>query len=534
MHAQPRAWVIVVGLVALVAAVYGQVAGFGFVNFDDPRYLGQNQVVQAGLTWGGLRWAFDGIHVANWHPLTWLVHMLVVECFGMSPGAHHLVNVAFHAANAVLLFLVLRAATGHLWRAAFVAALFAVHPLHVESVAWVSELKDVLSTFFWLLATGAWVAWVRRPGPARMALVALAMALGLLCKPMLVTLPLALVIFDLWPLGRLGGAAPTPARLWPLLREKWLLFGLSAASSVITVVAQRQGGAISDTAAIPLGARLGNAVLSYALYLQKTAWPAGLAAVYPHPALTPAGLSWAAVLASAVVLILLTVLALRALARHPSLAAGWAWFLVTLLPVIGLLQVGLQGMADRYTYVPHLGLFAGVVWAVADLAEARAWRRATLAAVAALPLVVSTALAARQASTWKDSFTLFEHALAVTEENGLAWRNLGTAWVDARRPDLAIPALRESLRLLPSDARTWLNLAIAHMTAGQVAEAADCFERALSMSPRDPFIWFNLGIARAMQGDPESLARVEATLRGLDGELSLELDRRLRRMGVPR
>ena len=529
-----RTWLIGLALVALVAVVYGQVSGFGFVNFDDPRSVTQNAQVKAGLTWPGLVWAFRGFHDANWYPLTWLSLMADVELFGADPGRLHLVNVAFHAVNTVLLFLVLQAATGRAWRSAVVAALFATHPLHVESVAWISERKDVLSTVFWLLAMWAWLAWVRRPGPRRMALVAGAMALGLLSKPMVVTLPAALLLLDLWPLRRLGDAPPTPARLWPLVREKWALFALSAAASLVTVLAQRHGGTVSDTTAIPLQARLGNALLSYGLYLQKTVWPSGLAAVYPHPALTPAGLSWPAVLVATAALALITALVAWQWRARPYLAVGWAWYLGTLLPVIGLIQVGLQGMADRYTYIPLIGVFMAATWTAADLAGEAPWRRGVLVATTLGVLVALTVLARRQVATWKDSFTLFNHALEVTVDNGLAWRNLGTAWQDARRPDLAIPALRESIRLLPYDARAWLNLAIAHMSAGQLEEADACFQRALGMSPRDPFIWFNLAIAQAMRGDLGALAATESTLQGLDPDLAAELDRRLRRMGVPR
>ena len=518
---------------ALVAAVYWQVAGFGFVNFDDPRYVTQNPQVQAGLTWHGLVWAFSGFHVANWSPLTWLSLMASVQLFGVEPGALHLVNVALHAVNVVLLFLVLQAATGRTWRAAFVAALFAAHPLHVESVAWISEHKDVLSTLFWLVAMRAWMAWVDRPGPARMAWVAAAMGLGLLAKPMVVTLPAALVLLDVWPLRRLGDAPPTPARLWPLVREKWPLLALSAAGSVVTVLSQRHGGAVSETVVIPLPERLGNAILSYGLYLWKTVWPTSLAAVYPHPALTPAGLSWGAVLASAAVLGVLTAATAWQWRARPYLAVGWAWYLVTLVPVIGFIQVGLQGMADRYTYVPLIGPFVALTWAAADLAAGGPVRRAVVVVAGLGVLGGATVLANRQAATWKDSFTLFQHAIEVTADNGLAWRNLGVAWQDARRPDLAIPALEESIRLLPYDAKTWLNLAIAHMTAGHFEDADRCFGKALGMAGGDPFVWFNVGIAQAMRGDLPGLGRTRLRLRELDPELAAELERRLRRMGVP-
>lgn len=532
--ARARSLALAATLVALVALIYWQTGGFAFVNFDDPRYVTQNARVKAGLTWDGFLWALSGFSDANWLPLTWLSLMTDVEVFGVDPGRIHAVNVALHAANSVVLFLVLQAATGRAWRSAVVAALFAVHPLHVESVAWVSERKDVLSTLFWFLAIGAWVRWVRQPSRARYLAVVAAMALGLLSKAMVVTLPATLVLLDLWPLRRLGGASPTPARVWPLVVEKWPLWALSAAGSVVTIVAQRRGGTIAGTVAIPLGERFGNALLAYGLYLRNTVWPDGLAAVYPHPSLTPSGLSWGAVALSGAVVALVSVAAVRSWGARPYLAVGWAWYLGTLLPVIGILQVGLQGMADRYTYVPLVGVFVAVVWAAGDLAGELPGRRSAAAAAAVVAIGTASGLAIRQTATWKDSFTLFGHALAVTDDNGLAWRNLGTAWQDSGRPDLAIPALRESLRLLPYDARTWLNLAIAHTTAGQPQDAWPCFDRALRMTPRDPFIWFNVGIAQAVQGDAAALARTRAQLAELDRDLSQELERRLRRMGLPR
>jgi protein O-mannosyl-transferase len=527
-------WLIGLALCALVTVIYWQVGGFGFVNLDDPRYLTQNAQVKAGLGWAGFAWAFSGYHVANWHPLTWLSHMLDVELFGLEAGPHHLVSVAFHAANAILLFLVLQAATGRAWRAAFVAALFAAHPLHVESVAWVSERKDVLSTLFWLLATWGWVAWVRRPSTARMATVVAVMAAGLLSKPMLVTLPATLLLLDLWPLRRLGDAPPTPAALWPLVREKWPLWGLSVASSLVTVAAQAHGGAVSTASSIPLGDRVGNALLSCGLYLVKTVWPAGLAAVYPHPSLSAEGLSWGAVLASTAVLALITALVAWHWRLRPYLAVGWAWYLVTLLPVIGLLQVGLQGLADRYTYVPLIGIFVAVTWGVADLAGSSRRRQSALAVVAAVLVVAFSVVARAQAAHWRDSFTLFSHALAVTDDNGLAWRNLGTAYQDARRPDLAVPALREAARLLPQDAMVWMNLAIALTTMGQLEEGDAMFQKALRMAPRDSFVCFNLAIAQAMRGDVAAASESEARLRAIDPELAEELGRRLRRASPPR
>jgi tetratricopeptide (TPR) repeat protein len=521
-------WLAALGIVLLVAAIYGQVAGHGFVNFDDPRYVYRNARVQAGLTWEGVAWAFGTLQVSNWHPLTWLSHMLDVSLFGVEPGWHHLVNVLLHALDSVLVLAVFQLATGRTWRSAAVAALFAVHPLHVESVAWISERKDVLSTLFWLLAMLAYLRWVRAPGRGRYALVLAAFALGLLSKPMVVTLPVALLLLDWWPLARLPAPGLGLARSAALLlREKVPLLVLSAASAAVTFLAQAKGGSVSPEEVLPLFVRLENAVGSLAAYLAQTVWPTGLAAIYPHPGLAPAGIPASKVAASAALLAAITAAAVWQRRRRPYLLMGWAWYLVTLMPVIGIVQVGIQARADRYTYLPHLGLFAAAVWLLADAAEASALRRRALAAAAALGLAALSAAAWRQAGYWKDSFTLFEHALAVTRDNGAAWRNLGAAHVDAGQFGPAIAELNESLRLAPYDGQTWLDLAIAHASTGQPGLAEQAFRESLRRRPGDPLVWFNLGIAMAMQGRWNDVAEVREQLRRLSPEMADQLDRRL-------
>lgn len=522
-------WLIALGLFALVAAVYANAGGLGFVNFDDPRYVTRNAHVQAGLTWSGVAWAFTTLHDANWFPLTWLSHMVDVQLFGLAPGCHHWMNVGLHCSNTILLFAALRAATGATWRSAVVAALFGLHPLHVESVAWISERKDVLSTLFWFAGTLAYVRYARRPSAGRYAMVMGAMALGLLAKPMVMTLPLALLLLDLWPLERIPAEGPRGPAFLRLVKEKLPLFALSGASAAITFVAQARGGAVNSMEVLPIGTRVANALLSYASYLGKAFWPVNLAAVYPHPGLGPGGIPQWKVAGAALLLAAITAVAVWQRTRRPYLMVGWLWYLVTLAPVIGLVQVGLQGMADRYTYVPLVGIFVGVTWLAADLAGEGRVRRPLAIAAASAALVLCAGLARRQAGYWRDSFTLFEHALAVTEDNGMAWRNLGTAYVDAHQYPIAIAALRESLRLLPYDARTWMNLAIAQAAVGQFAEADDAFARALRMNPNDPFVWFNLGIAEAMQGRWDRVAEVQLRLRELNPELADDLERRLRR-----
>jgi len=353
-----RSRVIVLALLLAVgtAAVYLPVRSFDFCGFDDDAYVSENALVRQGLTPRGVAWAFTTFRAANWHPLTWLSHMLDVSLFGMEPGAHHLVNVAFHAANAVLLFLVLRGMTGALWGSAAVAALFALHPLHVESVAWIAQRKDVLSAFFFLLMLSAYLRYARSPSRGRLAAVTALFALGLLAKPMLVTAPFVLLLLDFWPLGRFGGAHPDPGTLPAghppavgvrrAVLEKVPLFLLSALSSVVTVVAQSRGGAMVPADALPFGARAANALVACAAYLWKTFWPAGLAVYYPH---TKGELPAWKIAGAAALLSALTGIAVREARRRPYLAVGWLWFLGMLVPVIGLVQVGGQAMADRYT-----------------------------------------------------------------------------------------------------------------------------------------------------------------------------------------
>ncbi len=526
-------WWIGAGLVVLVVASYAQAFALGFVNFDDPRYVYQNPTVLRGVTADGLVWAFSGFHVANWHPLTWLSHMLDVELFGTAPAGHHAVSVGLHAANTVLLFLVLLGATGRAWRSALAAALFAVHPLHVESVAWISERKDVLSTFFWLAGTLAYVAYARRPTLRRMTAVAVALALGLLSKPMVVTFPFTLLLLDFWPLGRLRTGEPaSPMRgWWPLVREKLPLFALSAASCVLTVLAQAGGRAVSAEDVLPVGDRIANALWSYVAYLGQAAWPAGLAAVYPHPAFTVAGFpAWKAI-AAAVVLAAVSAVVVWQRRRRPYLLFGWLWYLGTLVPVIGLVQVGLQARADRYTYVPLIGIFVAVAWLAADVAERSRVARRAIPVVAGAVVLASAAAAWVQTGYWRDSFSLFGHALQVTHDNSLALRNLGAAYHDARRDDLAVAALEESVRLMPLDAHAWMDLALSHSNLGQHERAAECFQKALRMKPDDAFIWFNLGVSYAMQGRWDEAAQTLARLQQLSPELAQRFsDRILRRV----
>jgi tetratricopeptide (TPR) repeat protein len=482
-------------------ALYSRAATHDFVSLDDDDYVARNPRVLAGLSWEGVAWAFTTTAAANWHPLTWLSHMLDVELLGPSPGPHHVVNLLLHAANAVLLFLFLSRSTASTWRSALVAALFAVHPQHVESVAWISERKDLLST---LLGFGALLAYARhaeRPAPLRYAAVALLFALSLLAKPMLVTLPFLLLLLDYWPLARfsepgLRVEAEGPDRprhgIRLLLAEKAPLLVLSALSSVATYRAQGGAGAIAPSEFVSLGYRLGNAAVSCANYFARTFWPVRLAAFYPHPGVDLS--VWQAV-ACAAALAAATGAALAWRRRLPWLPVGWLWFLGTLVPVIGIVQVGSQGTADRYTYVPLVGVFVLLAWGGAALAGASSRRRGMLAAAAAVALLACGALTWRQVGVWSDTETLFRHAIAVTERNARAREILAEHLIVRGRAEEALGLAREALAVNPGRFPAWNLLSIALTRRGRPAEAAEAARRAVAIYPSSADGWSNLGLA---------------------------------------
>jgi protein O-mannosyl-transferase len=511
-------------LATLVLLVYGEVGGFGFVEYDDGAYVFENAVVRGGLGWSSVVWAFTTFDASNWHPLTWISLLADVSLFGVDPGWMHRMNVAWHFANSLLLWIVLERLTGERWRSWLVATLFAVHPLHVESVAWISERKDVLSTFFFLLALGAWRAYVARPSARRYAAVAALHLFGLLSKPMVVTLPVVLLLVDVWPLGRLAFGPGAGRRLARLLVEKVPLLALSAASSLVTIFAQHQGGATATAEGVPYAGRVGNALLAAASYLEKTVWPANLAVFYPNPAVGPAGLPVGHVALAALLLAALTALAVWQRTRRPYLLVGWLWFGVTLLPVIGLVQVGLQGMADRYTYVPLIGIFVALAWALPGTWVATRPRALAVGSGVAAMLLVLAVAGRAQASTWRDSLTLFEHAAQVTEGNWLAWKNVG--FVRYRRGEtlLALEAFRRSAQARPDEPDIWFNLGAAHATLDQHAQAAESFRRAILLAPEDAESWFALGISRAMLAQPDGAAEAVTRLERLDPAKARELD----------
>ena len=557
-------------------AVFLPVARQGFVNYDDSDYVTENAHVLSGLTRANVVWAFTTGHASNWHPVTWLSHMLDCQLFGTRAGAQHLVSVGFHIANALLLLLLLRRMTGALWRSALVAALFALHPLHVESVAWASERKDVLSGFFFLLTVGAYVGYVegrrargkepgqeterekaeiRRPKserspnsevrspkpsggrvgrqsgtqdaasrflllPAPIFYVAalLFFALGLMSKPMLVTLPCVLLLLDYWPLRRFevstlnappsavlstlrSGATEDGLRrtgqlstMVRLVLEKAPFFLMAGASSVITFIVQRKGGAVSTS--LPVGGRIANALVSYVRYIGKMFWPVDLSILYPHPGRWPA---WQ-VIASAALLLAIFVAVLRLARGRPYLAVGWLWFCGTLVPAIGLIQVGIQSMADRYTYLPLIGLFIMLVWWINELVPERPWRGQALAAGGVSVLAACALLTVRQIQFWRDSEALFGHAVKVTRNNYLAYNNLGFYLSGQGRPAEAMENYRQSLKINPAYDDALNNLGYALAGQKKYSEAIPLYEAALRIRPNQAEVHNNLGNALSEVG----------------------------------
>ena len=491
-------------LLVATLAVYAPVRHFDFVNFDDPEYVRDNPHVRGGLTPASLAWAVASTGSANWFPVTRLSHLLDAQLFGMRAGPHHLSSVLFHALAALCLFAFLRRATRARWPSAFVASLFALHPSHVESVAWVAERKDVLCALFWFLALWAYVRYAERPGVGRYLLVLLPFCLGLMSKPMIVTLPLVLLLLDVWPLGRR-----------PALREKVPFFALAVAGAIATYLVQRGSGAVEALAAFPFGLRVENALVSYVVYIAKMFWPTRLAVFYPYPIRIP----WWQLGLAAISLAGISILVLRSVRSRPYLAAGWLWYLVTLAPVIGLVQVGAQARADRYLYVPMVGLSIMLAWGVADWLRSAPRLRPVVAALALAACLSSAALAAAQVQHWKDSQALFEHALAVTDGNYLAHHNLGVALAEmpGRLPE-AIAHYQAALAIQPGSARVHTDLASAlAKLPGRAPEAIAEYRAALRISPDSAIPHNNLG--NALSGIPgrlpEAIAEYQAAL-GID------------------
>ncbi len=501
---QPRPWWKTAGvcilLVVTVFAVFGQTAGFGFLTFDDDQYVTQDPAVLNGLSFADIEWAFTHQVSQHWHPLTLIVLMIEHGFFGLWPGGYHLVNAAFHAVGVVLLFLMLVEMTGAFWRSAFVAAVFAIHPLRAESVAWISECKDVLSGIFFMLTLWAYARYARHKSKRSYFLMLLCFALGLMSKPMLVTVPCLLLLLDYWPLGRLR----TPVQLPALLREKLPLFALSALSSIAAIVALKAGN--PHAATYPA-----NAPIAYIFYLEKMFHPVGLAAFYPVPRE-----GWPAweIFDDLLILAALTAVVWIFRRRYPWLPVGWFWYLGMLVPVAGVLQTQNDAYADRYTYLPQIGICIALAWLAADWAGAITWRRALLGGACAAILCALLATARRQVAYWRDNETLWRHTLAVTEDNPVAHLNLGIALLAEGRIDEGIAECRAALRLTSKFAKAHENLGYGLYQQGRITEAIAEYHAALHEYPDDAEAHYDLATALARLGrDPEAVPEYREALR---------------------
>jgi protein O-mannosyl-transferase len=497
---------VCVALAGAVAALYAQTGSFEFVSLDDYNILLQRPIVRNGLSAAGVGWALTTAD-PNWHPVTWLSHMLDFTLFGANGGAHHLVNAGLHAANAVLLFLALRALSGALWPSALAAALFALHPMRAESVAWVVERKDTMSGLFWMLALLAYAAYARRPSAGRYTLVCVAFLLGLMSKTMVVSLPVVLLLLDVWPLERwhpFGAAAGRrDVSIGRLLVEKLPLVGVTAAASALTVFVLQTMHGLRSTGQVGMGWRLVVPPLAYVAYLAQTLWPTHLAFMYPHPALlanaqladyVPAAIGATLLLAA------ITAVCLARLATRPYLAVGWLWYLVTLLPVIGIVQVGTQSRADRFTYLPLIGIDIMVAWGLRDVVVR--WPRARPATLAgtALALAALTLLSWRQIGTWRDSHSVYEHAIAVTDDNYFAHQVLGADLRVRGQLDQARQHFEAAIRIRPDEAYAHEQYGLLLETVGDRERAAAEYETAVRLSERSYYARANLGAMRLAQG----------------------------------
>jgi protein O-mannosyl-transferase len=502
--------ILICALVALVTlAVYAQVGDHLFLNFDDPSYVTENPRVMAGITAGNISWAFTSVDAGNWHPVTWLSHLTDVHCFGMNPRGHHLTNAVIHMLSSLLLLLFLFRNTGSLWQSSFVAVLFALHPLHVESVAWVAERKDVLSAFFWFATLILYSRYVEKRQPLWYLFSFLCFVMGLMSKPMLVTLPLIMLLMDYWPFVRYPQGEPGEevpgirGRALALATEKLPFFACSLLSGIITIYAQHKGGAISSLETVPFTLRIENALVAYVRYLIKTVWPSDLAVLYPFSSSLPL---WQ-VTGSLLALILVTVATLRLRYRHPFLTVGWFWFLVTLVPVIGLIQVGSQSMADRYSYLPVTGLFIMAAWGVPVLVGELRYRRPLLFLLAGAAVMACAALTWQQLGYWRDNISLYQHTLKVTSGSYLVHSNLGAAFAEKGNLEEAIHHYRAAIRINPGKFDAHGNLGLALMETGDLDAAVQECRVALRLSPNNPNSHYNLGAALARKGDLNTAIR---------------------------
>lgn len=530
-------------LIFATLAVFWQVVNYNFTNYDDDQYVTENRRIQTGLTPQNVAWAFTSVEPSYWMPLVWLSFMLDFELYGLSPSGYHLTNLLLHICNTLLLFLIFKRMTGAVWQSAFIAALFGLHPLNVESVAWVAERKNLLSTFFCMLTILTYIYYVARPSLKRYLLIPLAFACGLMAKPMVVTLPFVLLLLDYWPLERFqpdqwlssdhlagskfDGCSGLGKVALRLVLEKLPLFLLAGAVSIMTFLVQQSSGAAKSIEQYPLTDRIANALVSYVRYMGKMIWPQDLAVFYPHPGNSVP--LWQ-LTGAALLLVCVSIVLLRSARRYPYFVVGWLWYLGTLVPVIGLVQSGDQGMADRFTYVPLIGLFVLITWGAYQLAKAWRHQRMILAVTASTLLLALSICSSLQARHWENNITLFTHALNVTENNFLAHNNLGAAMASQGRYEEAIPHFLETLRISPYHVRAHYNLGLALAKQGKLDEAIAQYSNALRLRPDYPEALNGLGVALARQGKLEeaiehftAALRVEPDYGSARGNLSLAL-----------
>ncbi|MGA1839550.1 MAG: tetratricopeptide repeat protein [bacterium] len=503
-------------LIILTYVSFSRILKNGFINFDDIEYVVKNPRVNSGITFEGIKWAFTKFHFYNWHPLTWISHMADYEIYGLNAGGHHLTSLLLHILNTLLLFIVLKWITGSVWRSAFIAFLFAVHPLHVESVAWVSERKDVLSTLFWILTIWAYAYYAENKGINRYLLTLFCFAFGLMAKPMLVTLPFVLLLLDYWPLRRIkflySGDERNPqtdkdfdrdfkkASFSNLVLEKIPFLTLSIITCFLTFFAQKYGGAVKSLDLFPLNLRIANALVSYLNYIIKMFLPINLAILYPYSEILPI---WR-VLTAGFLLIGSFIIVIRKSGRYPYLLTGWLWYIGTLIPVIGLVQVGLQSMADRYTYIPMIGLFIIIIWGISDIIQVFFIGRNTVAGFSILIIAILITSTWLQTGYWFDTETLLEHTIKVTDRNYLAYNGLGVALIEQGRTKEGIDNLYKALQIKHDYAEAHKNLGIALVNQGKLDEAISHYEEALSTSPDSEILHNSIGIALFKKGAIEN------------------------------
>jgi tetratricopeptide (TPR) repeat protein len=491
-------------LVGAVLVVFGRVNRHEFILLDDNDYVTQNKHVQEGLNGSSIKWAFTTFHASNWHPLTWLSLMLDYELIGLQPFGFHVINLLFHSANTILLFLLLKNITGFLLRSGFVALVFGIHPLHVESVAWVAERKDVLSTLFWLLTMWAYSGYAKRGGTVRYFIVIVFFVLGLMAKPMLVTLPFVLLLLDYWPLGRLEfrkdhDRQQAKLGLRRVMLEKIPLLLLAIGSALMTVIAQRSGGAVIALGKVDFWWRAKNAVVSCAAYIYKMFVPIRLAVFYPN--MSPPALK--EVILSGLLLMSITVGVILLARRRRYLVTGWFWFLGTLVPVIGIVQVGSQAMADRYSYVPLIGLFIILAWFVPDMLAGRRYKKVVIGVMVVGVVVSMGVIARRQVGRWRDTITLFEHAVSVTEDNFVAHSMLSNAYGRSGRIDKCIEHGEEALKIYPKYTLAYYNLGMGYYSQRNYKKAIEQWEQVLRLKNDFKEVNFNIGVAYEVIGEPK-------------------------------